>query len=352
MSKEFIDIECLLQKISELSSKVDVLLQLNYTNQIKKKRSIKWEGIIDSSPNSFKDFVLENNMPELIKNLKAKLDKESLEIIDDKLRKTLQLPDYTYSKYLYVDDNEFKSRFEQDRDKLFDMLQDQFSMDVRTKYKLAINNYDMEVFIYHHGLMFASDKIKQYVKGKDFIDAGAYIGDSALVFMEYEPKKVYSFEISKTSIENYKKTMKLNNIPNDKWQIIELALADKKGTVVVSDSGGLDVKIYNSTGDIINSIDLDSYLENKNVNVGFIKADVEGAMYKALLGMEKTIKKYRPVLSLSIYHSPEEFFYTKPLLEKITKDLNYTVKIDCHSSSCFHIYGTIIWAYPSELEKI
>ena len=320
-------------------------------NKLTNKRRMEWQGIVDSSPSSFKDFILNNSMPEIIKDLKANLDEKSLQIIDRTLKKIVQLPDYTYSKYLYVDDNEFRNRFETEDDKAFNALHDKYFMVARTKYKLSKDDYDMEVFVYHHGLNFAPEKIKKYVKGKDFVDAGAYVGDSALVFMDYSPHKIYSFEISETSIQNYQKTMELNSIEKDKWQLVKAALSDKKGTVTVADDGGMSVKVYNSKGDTVEATDLDAYLADKNVNIGFIKADLEGGMYKALIGMEKTIKKYRPVLSFAIYHSPEEFFYTKPLLDKITKDLNYKITIDCHFSSCFHIYGTVIWAYPRELEE-
>lgn len=259
------------------------------------------------------------------------------------------MPDNKYAKYLYVDDSEFKDIFETSCDKNFNELESKYCSEIRARYKLSKDSYDMEVFIYHHGLRFCSNKIKDYVKNKDFIDGGAYIGDSALVFMDYQPNKFYSFEISNTSIENYKKTMEINGIPKHKFEIIAKAISDKKEKVTVFDYGGMGVKIFNNEGYSIESTDLDSFFEDKNVNIGFIKADLEGAMNKALKGMQKIIRKYRPVLSLAIYHSPEEFFYTKPLLDEITNDLNYKITLDCQYSSCFHIYGTIIWAYPSEL---
>lgn len=33
------------------------------------------------------------------------------------------------------------------------------------------------------------------LKNKDIIDVGAYIGDSALILLEYTNKKVYAFEV-------------------------------------------------------------------------------------------------------------------------------------------------------------
>lgn len=325
-------------------------IKLKFRNYEIGKQRMNWRSIIDSAPDSFKDYVLKHNMPQEIELLKKNLDKDSLNVIDISLKKILQLPDAAYAKFFYIDENEFRTNFETSENKNYDRLLDE-NVKLYKKYKLSKDEYDYEVFIYHHGLRFANQKTKEYVKNKDFIDAGAYIGDSALVFMDYLPNKIYSFEISDKSIAYYKKTMEINNIPTSKYLLVESGLSDKEGVINVIDNGDLGVTIYNDTGNQKSTISLDSFLNNIDCNIGFIKADIEGAMYKALSGMQKTIKKYRPVLSLAIYHSPEEFFKTKPLLDEITQDLNYTIKIDCHYSQCYHIYGTIIWAYPAELDN-
>lgn len=315
------------------------------------KKSLLWQGIMDTCPDSFKDYILTHDIQKNISLLKRNLDEKSLKLLDITLKKIINLPDYSYSKYLYIDENQFKAVFQTEQDKKFEMLKEECSFNVKNRYKLSVDTYDMEVFVYHHGLRFANQKIKEYVKNKDFIDAGAYVGDSALVFMNYNPNKVYSFEISNTHYDNYIKTMRLNGICDNKYLLSKLALSDKEDDVQVVDDGGMGIKIFNNDGYKLKSTSLDSFLSNKNCNIGFIKADIEGAMYKALIGMKETIYKYRPVLSFSIYHSPEEFFKTKPLLDEITKNLNYKIEFDCHYPECFHIYGTIIWAYPKELEN-
>ena len=66
-------------------------------------------------------------------------------------------------------------------------------------------------------------------------------------------------------------------------------------------------------------------------------------------GMEKTIRKDRPILSLDIGNSPQEFFYAKPKLEKIVKDLNYKIKIINYNDDN-PVIGISIWAYPKELD--
>lgn len=309
------------------------------------------KGIMDNAPGSFKEFLLKNNMPEKIEKLKKGLDERSLLVVDNVLKKILHCPDYLYSDYMYYYDQKWRKRFETEFDRNYEKLFADDFYNFKKCYPLSKDDYDAEVFLYHHGLRFANERIKKYVAGKDFIDAGAYIGDSALVLFNYNPKKIYSFEISNLSINLYKKTMKLNNMEKSKYECVHSALSDGKYNFSINDNGGLAVNIFNSNNseNIVQSTDLDSFVNEKGLDVGFIKADIEGAMYKGLLGMRNTISAFRPVLSLAIYHSPEEFFETKPLLDEIVRDLNYKIEIDCHFSSPYHIYGTVIFAYPREL---
>ena len=314
-------------------------------------QSFKYQGILDNLPNSFKEYLLNNNAPKKIDQLKRNLDSRSISIINNAIKKIIQLPDSKYCEYLYYSDKEYRKNFETVFDKEFNKLYSENHKSITKDYKLAKNDYDYEVFLYHHGLKFANANIKKYVSGKDFIDAGAYIGDSALVMFEYNPRKIYSFEISDSSISAYYETMNINNKNTAQFEIIKLGLFNEKKTLSINDTANLGTNLINAVNatSTIEVTDLDSIVNEKQINVGFIKADLEGAMYKALIGMKNTIKKYRPILSFAIYHSPEEFFLTKPLLEKITENLNYKIEIDCHFSSPYHIFGLIIWAYPKEL---
>ncbi len=47
--------------------------------------------------------------------------------------------------------------------------------EVSKKYNLDGDRIAPEIFYFHHGLKFANKKIKDYIKGKDILDCGAYI---------------------------------------------------------------------------------------------------------------------------------------------------------------------------------
>lgn len=70
---------------------------------------------------------------------------------------------------------------------------------------------------------------------------------------------------------------------------------------------------------------IDEYVEKNNLDVGFIKVDVEGAEQKLIKGALNTIKTQKPIMFLSIYHNVNDFFEIKPLIESL--NLGYTFKV-------------------------
>ena len=54
--------------------------------------------------------------------------------------------------------------------------------------------------------------------------------------------------------------------------------------------------------------------------------DIEGGEMIALKGAIKTIKKYKPILAISIYHNIEQFFGVKIFLENLDLGYNFEIK--------------------------
>jgi len=68
-----------------------------------------------------------------------------------------------------------------------------------------------ESLYYVHGLRFTNPKIREYVKTKDMMDIGAYIGDSAIFLSDYTDEKVYSYEISPKLVSKINENVKKGN---------------------------------------------------------------------------------------------------------------------------------------------
>lgn len=79
-------------------------------------------------------------------------------------------------------------------------------------------------------------------------------------------------------------------------------------------------------GNNIEITSIDDFIQQHNIqNLGLIHLDVEGLETSVIQGDKHTIQKYKPILLISIYHNPEDFFDLKPMLE--AWDLGYNFKI-------------------------
>ena len=198
------------------------------------------------------------------------------------------------------------------------------------KYILPKNHFEPEVFYDKSGMDYIKN-INQ-VKNKNIIDAGGYIGDSAIVFSDYTDKNVYSFE---PFLQNYNLMLKTIEL-NKKNNIIpvNMALGDENKEIGMDASigAGCGLSIENAKQSDINCIEnkvkmvtLDSYVKENNIEVGLIKTDLEGFEQPFLRGALETIKEQKPVLIISIYHNYSDFFEIKPMIENL--NLGYKFRI-------------------------
>jgi hypothetical protein len=70
---------------------------------------------------------------------------------------------------------------------------------------------------------------------------------------------------------------------------------------------------------------LDDFVAENNLQIGLIKADVEGFEQNLLRGARKTIAEQKPVLRICIYHNVSDFLDIKPLIE--SWNLGYKFRI-------------------------
>ncbi len=198
-------------------------------------------------------------------------------------------------------------------------------------YKLPINAFETSTFACNYGL----DLIDQpeYADGKDIIDAGAYIGDSALVFNRYFSKcrRIYAFEPEQNSYSLMEKTIAMNGVDNIIPVRLALGDANGEGELTIHGMGSNLLDRHREPGQgaqnvqAIKTVRLDDYVKQNNIVAGVIKTDLEGFEMHFLRGALETIKKDRPILVLSIYHSADDFFGIKPFIESL--NLGYRFRL-------------------------
>ncbi|MDR1375858.1 MAG: FkbM family methyltransferase [Holosporaceae bacterium] len=225
------------------------------------------------------------------------------------------------------------------------------------EYKSLEKEYDLlgewlspEVFYFHHGLRFANRKIQNYVRNRDMIDGGAFIGDSLLVLRKYTNKTVYCYEFSLSNVEKFKKIMKKNNIVSG-YKLFPVALGETVRQVKYHAPKEVTSGSWLEEGgnDVVEMTTIDKEVRKYGINVGLIKIDVEGYGMPIIKGAINTIKSQRPVLSLGIYHNHEELFKIKPFLQERLTDYVFEFHLQAFENGNFN--EMILFCYPKELAE-
>lgn len=206
------------------------------------------------------------------------------------------------------------------------------------KYNLEKIGYPIQLYLMPLGIM-ADFVSKQYEypnnthpvranEGDIVIDAGGCWGDTALYFAnEVGPSgEVHTFEFIPSNIEIFKKNIALNPTLEQQIHLCPQPLWSTTGdTFYYQDKGpasSVSNELIGNDKSVVQTITIDDYADQKGLKkVDFIKMDIEGAELEALKGSERTLKKHRPKLAISVYHKLEDFVSIPEYLNSL--NLNY-----------------------------
>ncbi len=162
-------------------------------------------------------------------------------------------------------------------------------------------------------------------------DLGAYTGDTAEKLLSSAPniKRIYAMEPEPHA---YRKLKALSERENTCGKIIPInAAAWDTDTVLefteLSGRGSsLEKNHHKGTRSIpVRAHITDDILSGENT-VDYIKLDVEGAEYKALEGLRRTITKYHPEILVSAYHRPDDFITLPRLIKEMCPDCRFYLR--------------------------
>ena len=279
--------------------------------------------------NNYGDLLKDNSLKDKYLALINGLDRKSIETIN----KILNIQ----SRYLSCDETKL-DLFTLEEQQQLHTIEDKFAREVCKisddmyaygSYLLPVNHFEAVTFYYNYCLS-EVDNLEQ-IKGKTIIDAGAFIGDTTLIFSELKPEKIIAFEPILESFELCKKTIKMNGLKNVTLEqkalgaqsgFLDMYIAGEGSTCYPRDE---DRIFYADETYKVPVITLDDYVKANNLQVGIIKADIEGAEPDLLRGARQVISEQRPVLLICIYHNKHDFFEIKPMLE--SWNLGYRFKI-------------------------
>ena len=264
------------------------------------------------------NYFFRDDFEDKLKEVTKNLDKESKNYFKWILLRTLSVNLITRNTLYF--DHEI-----QDQKRYNDFKTNNTSENEIDGYKF-LGKYNLHAFID----LRLSESDKEFIKNKDIIDAGAFTGDTALPLSKLTSSNVYAFEPFEESFELLKQNIENNNIDN--IIPIQKSLGNINGERSLYLSGD-NVQGITSNPNArkydtelkVEEVTIDKFVEENNLDVGFITVDVEGAEMDLLNGAINTIKSQTPILNISIYHSVSDFFEIIPWIANL--NLGYEFKV-------------------------
>jgi FkbM family methyltransferase len=199
---------------------------------------------------------------------------------------------------------------------------------------------------------FFPDFIRQILtKEEVFVDCGAYTGNTIQKFLSNTNNnfdKIIAYEPSKMNFRELEKFIeKLDEKLTHKVILHNYGigkLKDKRFFIErgISSKFSLKTEIIKQ-GVFINSLDEDFKMQRMT----FLKLHLEGMELDAIIGGIKSIKKYRPILAITLYHTMDGIYKIVEYLMRNIEDYYYYY--------CLHMYcgqSSVVYAIPKERKMV
>ena len=269
---------------------------------------------------AYPDFVIllsfASNRPEVIDMLRN-IDREYDMLVPD-------MPVADTGEYF---DKDFYNEHYEEIKSAYGALSDEkskrlFSLIIR--YKLSGR---MEYLMEYHSSPIDIFRSLPIEKIKTFVDAGAYNGDTLRLALEAFPSLSSAICIEPDP-KTFRRLLKYCDTVKDiEIKTVMGALGDENSRGVLLSAGNRNSTVSATSSYEFKSTEIEVItLDSLTASPDFIKYDVEGEEYKALLGSCETISKYRPALLVSLYHRSRDLFELINYLHKEYPDYKLSLK--------------------------
>lgn len=208
-----------------------------------------------------------------------------------------------------------------------------------------LSEYDYNE-LYSEGEYFSTDILK-IENNEYYVDVGAFNGDTVERFLAYtrgHASHIYAFEMELENYNNLKCTVErlINHyhIVPEKFSLYNFGLwnCNQKLSYGKENCGSNESFCLFKTDNInyAEMVKLDDLVEK----VTFIKMDIEGAEYNALMGAEKIIAKNKPKLAICIYHRLQDFWEIPSYIKSLSSQ--YKLYVRHHQNGTMG--GTVLYA--------
>jgi FkbM family methyltransferase len=184
--------------------------------------------------------------------------------------------------------------------------------------------------------------------GDVVIDGGACWGDSALYFATKigSNGRVFSFEFDDSNFQLLEENLQRNKSLAARICVLKRPLWSTTGKRVGVLAAGPSARVSGDEADCSHAtISIDDFVaERKLDRLDFIKMDIEGAEFAALQGATESLRKFRPKLAISAYHSLDDLHRLLLYLHRL--NLGYVFALDHYT---IHSEETVLFATVPEV---
>ncbi len=234
----------------------------------------------------------------------------------------------------------------------FDLLYDYKSKLVYQKLIFAyfagfIESKELE---YETKAYFSHPMLSEKRQMETFVDCGAYTGDTLKLFIDFSKGKFRRYIAFEADKCNYEKLVKVAKqlqqqwlLPETKFQLNCCAVSDRIGTLCyIRDAvgEGLGTRVVHTSelkNDVCEVTSLDKFIKKP---YSFLKADIEGFEYRMICGAREGIRKYHPLIAISIYHTVVDMYSILLLIHEIEPKYLFAVM---HHTETFNDSALYCW---------
>lgn len=175
-----------------------------------------------------------------------------------------------------------------------------------------------------------------------FIDCGAFDGDTIRDFInnDISIQEVAAFEPDLTNYTKLSRFVSEHKKDLPKATLFPCGVFSSTRQLEFETGQGMASKISDNGMTVIQCVALDDAIPTFSPN--FIKMDIEGAEYDALLGARQLISHHNPRIATSLYHTPEHLWQLLLLIERIAHS-KYAYYIRSHALNDFEL---VLYAIP------
>lgn len=156
-----------------------------------------------------------------------------------------------------------------------------------------------------------------------YVDCGCFDGTTSKMFVKngFRPTKIYAFEPDSNNLKGCNDCLKELGV---NYELINKGCWKEDGKLQFMQNEDSSSSGIAENGNVeISVAAIDSCVDE---TVKFIKMDIEGAEYEALLGAKDIIKRDRPVLAICIYHKTDDLWKIPKLIKEFNVDYKLYIR--------------------------